>query len=648
MALSTSGRVTPASSVLNSFLEIVDRQLPFMTNALSSITSNSLASSVTAIVSTLSVTLTSFSYRINQLIEKLQAGVVLQVSNKLETILYKIIGGEADFASYVTTSAATVSSSMAAISSSELGIQSKTSRQLYAMFRNLMQLTGSDAEIAENFANSLSGLFEVLKTVSLNFTFTIGSELTKSLIQSIQDVFNALQKMTDSLVQGRFNKTKMDDISVECAKAVQILGSVVMAMTRSISNSMNSLNDSIFESVISLPIIHATVLYVAEWVTIVASSISLTKLGETHELVSSLAVTIVAILRHVSSIVEIIAVSSTQPPMQIFSLMLSPALDFTKSTATISNISKVDAKVSAKIELASSKVDDVFAINGITNRGEKTLSEHLKTLTGTLTAIPSSFSSSLNSLNNSLKQIASSEFDLLQIISVTLNSITTTLSTISGSANQILNVTSAALHSIFGRLLDSTSKTFNLGDLTTSLLKSIINISTALHSLIYAINDYRGSACYLHDSIREVAKTVQILISTIAAIIRSSASSTRDILDKVAVDIAALPYLAFTVILVVQHVVGSAIISEAAANGSIPFVQHVLTVALSSILESFASVTVKANALLAEGSLNEIAGEILTSVNDLQDLTSASLSKISGVVANIQVTLGLNNQAPAA
>ncbi|XP_037046790.1 uncharacterized protein LOC119081731 [Bradysia coprophila] len=647
IALSASDRITPASSVLNSFLGIVDQQLPFITNALTSITSASIASSMSAIVSTISVTLRSFSYRFNQSLEKLQTSVLLQVSAQLETILFNLIGAEAGFASYVTTSAATIASSIAVISSSDIGIQSKTSRQLYPLFQRLNQLTGSDNEIAANFATSLPGILEIFKIVVGNFTFGLGGDLGKAIIKSIEDVFAALQKLANLLIKDNFSSIEMDSVTEECAKAVQVLASSVIAITKAMSKSINSIVDSALESVIALPILQSIVLYVAEWITILASSVSLAKTGEIHELVSSLAVTIVVILNHVSSIVETIAVSSTQPPAQIFSLILSPVLDFTKSTASISNISKVDAKVSAKIEVAHGRESDTFAIEGINSTDEKNLSELLNGLTGSLRSISSSFSSSLSSLNTSLKQVASSEFSLLQTVGVTLTSITTTLSNISGSANQILNVTFKYLHSIFGQLLDSASKLTNFGDLVSSLVKSISNISISLHSLLYAINDYKGSACYVNDSIREITKTIQILISTMAAIIRSSANASNDILEKLATEVAILPYLVFTVVLVIQQVLGAAIPSVSAVTGSIPATQHELTLAMFTILESLTSITTDVTVFLSDGNLKEISSKIVNSVSNLHDSTTASLSKISGVVANIQVTLGLANQAPA-
>ncbi|KAG4067491.1 hypothetical protein HA402_002768 [Bradysia odoriphaga] len=647
IALSAPDRITPASSVLNSFLGIVDRQLPSITNVLTSITSASIASSMSAIISTVSVTLTSFSYRLNQSIEKLQTSVLLQVSNQLETILHNLIGSEADFARYITTSAATIASSIAVISSSDLGIQSKVSRQLYLLFQRLIQFTGSDNEIATNFASSLPGILEIFKIAAGNFIFGLGGDLAKAIIKSIEDIFAALQKLTNLLINDNLSSIEMDNVAVECATAVQVLASAVIAITKSISKSINSMVDSALESVITLPILQSVVLYVAEWITVVASSISLAKTGEIHELTSSLAVTIIVILNHVSSIVETIAFSATQPPAQIVRLILSPVLDFTKSTASISNISKVDAKVSAKIEVASGKDSDKIAIEGINSTDERNLSELLNGLTGTLSSISSSFSSSLSSLNSSLKQVSSSEFRLPQTVGVTLSSITTNLSNISGSATQILNVTFKSLHSIFGQLLDSASKLTNFGDLVSSIVKSISNISTSLHSLLYAINDYKGSACYVDDAIREITKTVQILISTFAAIIRSSANASNDILERLAAEVATLPYLVFTVVLVIQQVLGAAIPSVSAMTGSITSSQHELTLAMFTILESLTSITTDVTVLLTDGNLKEISSKIVTSVSNLQDSTSASLSRISGVVANIQVTLGLANQAPA-
>ncbi len=638
IALSSLSDVSSTSSILNSIVVIIDRALPELTNVLSTITSTSIASSSSIIVSTISLTLTSLITRLNESIGKLQTSVVLEVPKTLEGILFKFIGSEADFVKYVTTSTAKIASSIVAISSSDAGTHSRVARQLYPVFQGLLQLTGSENDILVNLSRLLPSILDVLKSTTSNLFFGIGLELTKAFVTSIEEIFAALNKMTKILGREKINDIAMEKIVAECAKTVQVFGSIVMAITHAISGSIDTVNSSALEAIIALPILHSTVLYVVEWVTVLASSISPTK-GNDNEILPSLAVTILAILKHDSIILELIAATVTRRPFDVVNFIASPVGELITTNSQLSSLSKVTAKSSVKIEQMSSGGKDV-AVDGIKNTAQGSLSQILSGLTGSLSSISLTFSTSLNSFKSSFKQISTSEFGILQTLGSLLVSIVTELSDISGTATQILNVTSTLLHSIFGRLLDLTAKLYKLGDLVTSFGTSIANISTALQSLIYAIGNYKVTACFLIDSLRELAKTVQVIISTFSAIITSAASVDSSVLNSLVVEVSALPYLVSTIILCIQQVVGAAIpvVSEK-SSGTIGIIQYDFTISMSSILENFASITAESTTFVTDGKLVSIPTNILSSVSDVNNYSSETLSKISGVLANIQVTL---------
>lgn len=635
-------RVTPLSSILNSFLVVVDRLLLPIASILPLI-SSSVSSSLSLVVSTIGVTLTSLTNELNASMDKIHASIILEIPNKLESVLLRLIDSHTGFATSLTLSTETITKCISAVSSSNSGVQSKLSRQLYPVFKGLLKLTGSDDEIITEFISSFSNILDALKLAANNLTFGVGVEVTASVIKSIEDIFATLKEILSLVNQAEMNDKEMDRISRECAKTVQIFNSIVVAISNTISSEVSSAGTIAFEAVIALKILHSTVLYVVEWVTAIGAGSFLTKAGKTHEPLSSLAVIVVVMLQDDLKAIEVISGSLNHAVSDIVSVIVTQKSEISEKVAPlITNLSGVNTNTTVKIEQIGGV--GTVSVEGIVDTKEGNLSEILNGLTGSLSSISSTFSSSLNRLSSSVKQILSSDSKLLQTIGADLFSIITNLGKISGSASQILSSTFNSLNSFFGHLLETSSKITGLGEVSVSVMASIAQVSTALHSFIYAINDYSGTVHVLIDSAKSVAKNVQILISTFTATIVAAAEASKDILNSVSASIAALPYIVSTTILLVQQVVGAAIPIVWASDGSITFIQHELTLSISAILETITSITANVTTFVTDGNLEEIASNILTSVKNLNDYTSSSLSKISGVVANIKATLSLNSK----
>lgn len=637
--------VTPTSSALNSFLVIIERIQPSITT-ITTLISSSVKSSLSLVISTIGVTLTPLTHQLKESMDKLQTSVVLEISNQLESILFKVIGSHDGFTKSVSPSTATITACISIISSSDLGIQSKVSRQLYPVFRALLQLTASDDEIITEFISSLSIILDILKSTTNNLTLGIGVEVTGALIKSIENIFDFLKEMLFLVNHKTINLMNMDRITKECAKAVQVFDSIVVATLNTISESISSANSLAFEAVIASQFLHSTVLYVVEWITSVSASVYVTKAGKTHELLSSLAVIVVVMLQQDSKTIEMIAGSVSHSISDVvLSITSSASLRSSTANAAISNISGVNTNTTVKFDQISSGGGSAVPIEGIVNTTEGNLSRILNGLTGSLSSISNTFTSSLNRLKSSLKQIVSSDSELLQTISGVLISVITKLSEISGSATQILSLTSNSLNLFFGQLLETSSRLSALGDVCVSFSSSIIETSTALHSLIYAINDYKGTVHLLFDSIKMVAKSVQVLISTFSAIIHAAVNANEAVLNSVSVTIVALPYLVSTIILVIQQVVGATLPTVSATVGSITTPHHDLTLSISDVLETLTSITADMTTLVVVGIFDKIPSNILLSVSNLNNSTSSSLSKISGIVANIKASLSLADQA---
>lgn len=638
-------RVTPTSSALNSFLVIVERIQPPITT-ITTLISSSVKSSLSLVVSTIGVTLTSLTHQLNASMDKLQTSVVLEISNQLENILFKLIGSHDGFAKSVSNSTATITACISIVSSADFGIHSKVSRQLYPVFRALLQLTASDDEIVTEFISSLSTILDILKLTTNSLILGIGVEVTGALIKSIESLFDFLREMLLMANHKATNVVNMDRITKECAKAVQIFDSVVVATSNTISDAISSANSLAFEAVIALQFLHSTVLYVVEWITSVSASVYVTKAGKTHELVASLAVILVVMLQDDSKTMEMIAGSVNHSISDVVLSITSPAsIRSSTANAAISNISGVKTNTTVKFDQISSGGGRAVPIEGIVNTTEGNLSQILNGLTGSLSSVSKTFASSLNRLKSSLKQIVSSDSELLQTISGALISVITKLSELSGSATQILSLTSNSLNLFFGQLLETSSRLSALGDVCVSFSSSVVETSSALHSLIYAINDYKGTVHVLFDSIKMVAKSVQVLISTLSAIIHAAVNANEVVLNSVSVTIAALPYLVSTIILVIQQVVGATLPTVSATVGSITTPHQDLTLSISDILETLTSITADMTTLVVVGNLNKIPSNILLSVSNLNNSTSSSLSKISGIVANIKASLSLADQA---
>lgn len=638
-------RLPSTSSALHSFLLIVDRLLAPIAS-ITTLISSSVKSSLSLVISTIGVALASLTQPLNASIERLLIGVVLEIPNNLESILYRLIGSHEGFARSVSTSIATITSCISVVSASQSGLQVKIVRQLHPVFRALSQLRATDDAIITEFISSLSVILDKLKVATNGLIVGVGVDIVQALTRHIDSIFETLKEILYLVNHKKIHLMSMDRITKECAKTVQLFRSVIVATSSTIGDAISYANEVAFEAVLAMQFLHSTVLYVVEWITAVSASTYLTKAGKTHELVASLAVVVAVLLQQDSRTIEMIAGSVNLNISDVVSSIAAPAsLKATTANAAIERISQVATNTTVSFEQISSGRGSAIAVEGIVKTTEGDLPQILNGLTGSLSSISKSFSSSLSRLQASLKQTVSSDSEVIQAISGALVSILTKLSQISGPATQILSLTSNSLNLFFGHLLEASSRLSALGDICVSLSSSVAEASSALHSFIYAVNDYNGSVHVLYDSVQIVAKNVQVLISTFFAIVQAAANANDAVQTSVSVPVAALPYIFSTIILVVQQVVGAAIPTVSLTVGSISTAQHELTLAISEVLENITTITADMTTFVAIGVLDKIPSNILLSVSDLHKSTSSSLSKISGIVANIQVSLSLADQA---
>ncbi|KAJ6643127.1 hypothetical protein Bhyg_08083 [Pseudolycoriella hygida] len=628
-------QVTPKSSLLNSILIILDKALTSLTNVMVALPAQ-IDSSVSLAVCSVAVCMTSAVIQFSAAMDKVQAGFVLRIPDTLESILFKLIGDGGNLAASITPLTSTIAIGTSVISSSVSGTHSRTSTQIYHVFRVLAQFVESGGKITTKLEGKLNPVFEVFKATTNNFVIGFGLEVTDAIRKYIEQILLHLKQIIKLTVRKLINESDLDLVSKEIAKIVQIFNSIVVETTKTISQ--NTHNIAGYEAVIALQILHAAVLYAVEWVTTLGATAFLKKTKTNTELLTSLAVTIVAILNHSAKTVEIIAGAITQSASEIVHLIAPHVIDLGSSAASdvLADISGISANTTVSFSQIESGGGDTIALIGNFSTAEGNLSQVFASLTGPLSTIASTFSLSIERLQNTLKQIAKSSSQLIQEVSTVLTLVVKNVEEISAPAIQILSITFNSLSLFFGRLLEASAALSVLGDVGSTFGTSVSQVSATLHSLIYSVDDYQRSPYLFISSMRNVAKNVQVMISLFSAMVTGANKATVDVLQKASVAIVSLVYITSSAVLVTQQVLGAALVKVSAIDGGITFVQQEFTLAISEILESITSITVEVASYVSEATLDIVPSKIVLTVSELQNNTTTLLSKISGIVANFE------------
>lgn len=633
---------TFVSSTLNSFVLAMDSALQNIIGVVTSTTS--LTTSISLAIGVISVSLTYLSSSLNSSLETIQASSLLETSNSLESILRGISGSVSKIGSSITKSVASLTSSIKTIASTNTGLLSTTASQLSPLFKNLSNLTGSKNDIVSTLTSSLSTIFDIIKTTSKNLIPGVGKDIIESLTtyvgyvqESLKSGLKVLSGLSDNLNIQDFNQ-----FAQGTAKSIQYVGGIVVAISITIFDEINIANTTNLEALLSLQFILSAVLYVVQWVLSLSASISVSIAGSISDILSDVTTLTSIALQRVSKITATISSSLTANLSDILKEIISSVKELGTTVTSFKDISGVILNFNVKFDQLTSGGQVEGSTTGIVNGTEGTISEILSGLTGKLGSISPELTSSISSLTNTLKENASSQSLIIKVISSVLVLIVTQISSIAGSTSQVLSLISGILSQVFDHLATVLSKLSVLGDVSVSVNVSVSNIHSALRTLINAINECSGNFSSLDDPVKNVAKTVQILVSTLSAIVEAAGNASEEIVTKLFEAIASLPFIVSTIMLLVQQVLGAAIITMSVTFGSITSLLQHLIIGMSAVLKSVASITTDITSLVSQsgGKFTGIMDNLLSPVADLQSLTSSSLSVVSGVLANIKVSLG--------
>lgn len=631
---------TFTSSTLNSFVLTIDSALKEIMGVISSITSTS---TISVAIGVISVSLTSLASSLKSSLATLQSNFVLETTNSLESILRGVGGSLSKIGSSVANSVTSLTSSLKAVSSSSTGILSTTATQLSPVFENLSNLSESNDEIVITLISSLPNIFDAIRTASNNLIPGLGKDISKSLTEFVGFVQESLKRGLELLsgVSEKLDSKNINEFAQDIAKSIQYVGGIVVSITVTISERINDTATTNLEAVLALQIILGLVLYAVQWVLSLLASISVSILGKVSESLSILTIFTSDTLQNVSKIMATISSSLTATLSDILSAIVLSVTELGVRVTSFKNISGVVLNIDVKFEQLTSggKVEE--SIKGIVNGTEGTVPDILSGLTGKLASISPELKSSISGLTNTLKENGSSDSMVLKVISSVLVLLVTQIGSVAGSTSQILSSTSSILTSVFNHLSTVLNKLSALGDVSVSLSVSVTNIQSGLYILVDAINDCSGNFSVLDEPVKNVAKTVQILISTLSAIFEAAGNASEDIVNQLFEAISSIPFIASTIVLLVQQVLGAAVVTMSVMFGKITFLLQQLTLGMSAVLKTITSIVADITTLVSPsgGNFIGIINNLLPSVAELQRITSSSLSTVSGVLANINVSL---------
>lgn len=634
-----------SSTTLDSVLLIIDSTLESIVGVIvSTINSISGSGSISVVIGVITMTLAYLANNFNSALETIQSSVEVHTSHSLEELLNRISESVGDIASSVNNSVTSVTSSLNSVSTTSFDLLPKVADQIHLVFKGLAKVNGPDLLIVTVLTESLQSIFDSINAASNILVSGIGAEASETMKKFTGNVQVSLNELL-SLVSGSTDaNVKIHEIVQEIAKSVQCVAATVTSIISKISETSTDMHLVVVEAVLALPFIFSAVLYVAQWVLSVAVSIFASMAGSVNDILSELTILISVTLENGSRIGSTIAstlsdglvktIDSISPYIQRLSQLISAS--FTKISGVVVNIVfNIDQITSGAAQ------HDEKPLANLLQDTEGSVPQILIGLTGTLNSISPALSSALHSLSNSFKSASTLDSPALKVISQILVIVLTLVTNVSGSASEILSLVASVLGATFGHISTVMSKFSVLGEVSVSLNTSVSNIHSALRLLIDTISDCSNDLSILNDPIKNVAKTTQILLSTLHAITNATSSANEQVIEKLSDAIINLPFVLSTVVSVIQYVLGAAVAKLWVTFGSIPSNLQQLVLAMSTILQRITSIAAEIVLSLSGSDVNYISvvGDIALSVTELNTLTSSSLSVISGILANAKVSL---------
>lgn len=632
-----------SSTTLDGVLVIIDSTLESIVGVIVS-TINSISGSISVVIGVISMTLAYLANNFNSAMESIQLSVDVHTSDSLEELLNWIGDSVGDIASSVNNSITSVTSSLSSVSTTSFDVLPKVANQIHLVFKGLAKVNGPDAFIVTVLTESLQSIFDSIDAASNILASGMGAEASQTMKKFTGTVQVSLNELL-SLVRGSANENvKIHEIVQEIAKSVQCVASTVTSIISKIIETSADMHLVVVEAALTLPFILSAVLYVAQWVLSVAVSVFAAIAGSVSDILSKLTILVSATLENGSRISSMIAstlsdglvetIDSISPYIQQLNHLISAS--FTKISGVVVNIVFNIDQITSGTSQQSEK-----SMTSLLQETEGNVPQILISLTGTLSSISPALSSALNSLNNSLESASTLDSPALKLIRQILVIVLTLVTNVNGSASDILSLVASALGAAFGHISTVLSKFSVLGDVSVSLNTSVSNIYSALRLLIDTIGDCSNDFSILTDPIKNMAKTTQILISTLHAITEATSGGNEQVIENLSDAITNLPFVLSTVISMVQYVLGAAVAKLLVTFGSIPSNLQQLVLAMSSILQRITSIAAEIILSFSGSDVNNasVIGKIASSVAELDSLTSSSLSVISGILANVKVSL---------
>ncbi|XP_037046801.1 uncharacterized protein LOC119081738 [Bradysia coprophila] len=567
----------------------------------------------------------------------------------LENLLDQSSNVLGNISNSTASSIASITSSLNAISTASFEMLPKVADHVNLIYTGLSKVAGPDIVIRIILIRSLPSIFHTITSAVNELESAIGVEASEALKKFIVNVKSSLKTILLVLNGLAEENVNILETIQEIARSVQYVASSVTSISLTIYEAIDRVNKIVVEAVISLQLIFAAVLNVTQWVLSLGVSIFYSLVGNESEILvilSQLTILISNTLENVSRICSVISMIRSDSLENIF-VKLVPLIQDLKQLVTLSY-----TPISGNAASIVFNIDQILTDNSkqpvveLKHDTAGTIPEILNNLSGKLISLSPDLSSALFSLNNSLKISSHFGSSALKVISNILILVLTRLTSVNHTASEILSLISDLLDGTFGHLFDVLAKFSVLGDVSESLKEAVLSIHNALRLLIDSIN-FSIVSTYLNidESIKNVAKTCQILISSFSAIFEVVSQANRDISNKLSEVITYLPYIVSTLVVVVQFVLGASIPKVLVTFGSVPSNLQELALAISTILQRITSIT--ANITLAQSGTDVNYGEIisnsLSSVSELKLLASTSLSAISEVLANVQVSLDVGN-----
>lgn len=639
-------------STLTPFLTTLDGTINSIIGVITSITS-SITASISVAIDVISVTLSYITTNLTASLGSIRSSTVSEVTNSLSSILDRLSGSASDITTSITSSVKSILSSLKAVSSTSAGLLSVRASQMNSVFQILTVLSGSENAIVTILISSLPNIFDTINSALNSLQSGIGTAILDELTKFTYNFQQSLNGCLDLLsgLSTKLNANDVEQYAQIISKWIQYFAGTVVAFTSTIAEAINTddVKEANMEAALALQFILSAAVYLAQWVVSLGTLIYESTTGSESEVLSKFTVLVSVTLHSLSKICETIAESLYYDSLSdvLNSIESSVARLGTHAISSFTQITNVVVNFAFTFDQIESGVKEQVdkSAADIVNGTEGTVSEILSILTGKLGSISPVLSSSVSSILNSLREISTVGSKALKIISQLLLMVVLQVVGVNGSSSHILSLTSIFLSEAFGQLSKLVSKLSVLGEVSVSFNVSVSDIHSALRALISAINDCSGNLSVLNDPVKKVAETVQILISTFFAIVDTVSRASDDIVNRLSDALSYISYVMSTIVLIVQHVLGASVIHLLVIFGNINPVLQQLILAMSLTLQSITSIVADSTELLTTGSdFAVVIRKIVSSVSDLNNLASSSLGEITGIRANINVSVNKSDE----